>query len=113
VGAPLLPPEGYRRLFEALVTVARPATEDGQANAERAARDACARLGQPVPRAAVHFVLLGLRYSGIDWTDPGLDARTLASGFADNVLRLAADAQMDLGKAEQEHIRTWIAGDPD
>ncbi|MBO0871097.1 MAG: NYN domain-containing protein [Micromonosporaceae bacterium] len=110
VGAPLLAPEGYRRLFEVLEKDARLAAEDGQASAERAARDACARLGQPIPRAAVHFVLLGFRYSGVDWTEAERDAGSLANAFANNVLRLAADAQMDLGETEQSQIRSWIAG---
>ena len=115
VGAPLLTVQGYRALFTALVTDARLASSDGQARAEQAARDACAREGHPVPRAAVHFVLLGFRYSGLDWTDPHLDEHALADAFADNILRLAADAQMDLGQAEQAQIRAWIDGrsDPD
>ncbi|MGW0436443.1 NYN domain-containing protein [Micromonospora sp. NPDC003197] len=112
VGAPLLAAEGYRALFRALVTDARAASSDGQARAEQAARDACTRQGHAVPRAAVHFVLLGFRYSGLDWTDPAQDEHALADAFADNILRLAADAQMDLGTGEQQQIRAWIDGRP-
>ena len=53
------------------------------------------------PRSAVHFVLLGLRYSRVDWTTPSLDAADLADAFAGNVIRLAAAAQMALTPDEE------------
>jgi len=110
VGTPLLTPQAYRALFTAVTTHARTAIGDGQARAEQAARDACAEQGYPVPRNAVHFVLVGYHHSQVDWTNPGLDAAALADAFADNVLRLTADAQMDLSPTEQEQTRAWITG---
>lgn len=108
VDAPLLAPETYRTLFDAIVIDGRPMA-GGQADAERATRDACAARGHTVPRAAVHFVLLGLQYSKVDWRSAEHDAGSLARAFADNVLRLAANAQMDLSEDEQHQIRGWIA----
>jgi HAMP domain-containing protein len=78
--------------------------------AERVARDICASRGHPVSRNAVHFVLAGYRYSGFDWTVDSLDGPALAREFADNVLRLAAGAQMALTDAELEQVRAWICG---
>lgn len=107
-GVPPLSADTYRVLFEVLVTDARPAAVHGQAEAERTARDACVARGRPVPRGAVHFVLLGFRYSNVDWTADTMDAGALAAAFADNAVRLAADAQMDLTIEEQAEIREWI-----
>jgi NYN domain-containing protein len=111
VGAPLLTRESYESLFDVLATDARLVSDKGQTEAERVARDVCGARGAPVSRATVHFVLVGYRYSGFDWTDPALDGAALAGAFVDNVLRLAADAQMDLTEAEQAEVRTWILGD--
>jgi len=110
VGAPLLSRASYESLFDVLATDARPANEEGQTEAERVALEVCASRGVPVSRADVHFILVGFRYSGFDWTDTALDGAALASAFVDNVLRLAADAQMDLTEAEVDRIRTWIRG---
>ena len=111
VGAPLLSRRSYESLFDVLATDARLVSDRGQTEAERVARDVCAARGVPVSRATVHFILVGYRYSGFDWTDDALDGAALASAFVDNVLRLAADAQMDLTEAEQAQVRTWILGD--
>jgi hypothetical protein len=110
VGAPLLSRTYYESLFDVLATDARLVSEKGQTEAERVARDVCASRGLPVSRAAVHFILVGFHYSGFDWTDSALDGAALASAFLDNVLRLAADAQMDLTEAENGQLRTWICG---
>jgi hypothetical protein len=108
VGVPLLSSEAYATLFRVLATDARSINGGGQTETERVARDSCGLLGHPVPRAAVHFVVLGFRHSGIDWANDELDANALAKAFADNILRLAADAQMALTEDEQGVIRTWI-----
>jgi hypothetical protein len=113
VGAPLLSRKSYESLFDVLATDARLVNDKGQTEAERVARDVCASRGLPVSRAAVHFILVGFRYSGFDWTDGTLDGAALAHEFVDNVLRLATDAQMDLAEAEQREIRAWICGDED
>jgi hypothetical protein len=110
VGTPMLSTEAYICLFDVLASEARAVADRGQAEAERTARDVCAARGNPVPRNAVHFVLLGYRYSGVDWTDASLDAADLARVFVDNVLKLAADAQMSLTAEEQDAVRAWVEG---
>jgi hypothetical protein len=112
VDVPLLSPETYGVLFEAIVADGR-TMADGQAEAERVTRDSCATRGHPVPRAAVHFVILGLHYSKVDWRSSEHDASSLAHAFADNVLRLAANAQMGLSTDEQRQIRAWITNEPE
>lgn len=112
VGVPLLSSAAYAVLFEVLTTEARGAANQGQAAAERVARDSCAVRGVPIARNAVHFVLLGYHYSGFDWKNAVVDATALATAFADNVLKLAADAQMALSPDEQVQIRAWIEGGP-
>lgn len=61
-------------------------------------------------RQSVHFVLLGLQYSGVEWRGAGYPAGYLAAEFAENVLRLTTMAEMDLTEAERREIREWIAG---
>src|SRR5690606_9947796 len=80
------------------------------ARAERSIRDRCAQRGHPVNRQSVHFVLLGLQYSGVEWRGAGYPAGYLAAEFAENVLRLTTMAEMDLTEAERREIREWIAG---
>ncbi|MEO6083771.1 MAG: NYN domain-containing protein [Umezawaea sp.] len=114
VGAPLIPQRSYETLFEVLAAEARQVSDSGHTEAERVARDICASRGHPVSRNAVHFVLAGYRYSGFDWTVDSLDGPALAREFADNVLRLAAGAQMALTDAELDQVRAWICGaEPD
>lgn len=110
VGAPLLATEAYACLFDVLASDARGVAHNGQAEVERTARDACAGRGTPVARNTVHFVLLGYRYSGVDWTDPTLGAAGLARAFTDNIIKLATGAQMALSTEEQDEVRAWIEG---
>lgn len=110
VGVPPLSPDEYATVFETIVEVGRPRSAEGQAPVERAVRDACAARERSVPRAAIHFVLLGYRYAGYDWTSSELGACDLAHAFADNTLTIAARAEMDLTEDDQQEVRRWITG---
>jgi hypothetical protein len=105
---PLLPSGTYAAAFRALTESGRTVAPAGQNQVERTVRDACASAGAPLARSAIHFILLGYRSAGYDWTRSDQKADDLAAAFADNVVRLAANAQMDLDGGEQDRIRTWI-----
>jgi hypothetical protein len=64
--------------------------------------------GARVTRSAVHFVLQGFQFAGVDWRSAERDAGVLAAGFADNVIRLCVNARMELTGEEMERLRSWI-----
>ncbi|MER5334109.1 NYN domain-containing protein [Micromonospora sp. NPDC002717] len=111
VGVPLLSTQAYAALFQAIVEEGRVDKDRTEADSERAIRVACGRWSHAVPRQAVHFVLVGFHYARVDWRSASVVASELAGAFADNVLRLAANAQMDLTEEERIEIQTWIAGE--
>jgi hypothetical protein len=110
VGVPLLGPDAYRTLFESVATDGRADPEKSESEAELIIREACGRRGQTVTRNAIHFVLVGLRYSGVDWRSADNDAAGLAAEFEANVLRLAANARMELSDEDRDQIHLWISG---
>jgi hypothetical protein len=110
VGAPLLSTQSYAVLFEVIREEFRAGSGRPQAEAERAIRSGCGQRGQVVSRQAVHFVLSGLRHTLGTGSQGELTAADLAGGFADTVLRLATNAQMDLTEEEREQVSTWITG---
>jgi hypothetical protein len=77
----------------------------------RAVRDRCLERGEHIGRGAVNFVLNGLLYAGRP-PQPGDDAQTLASAFADNAVLLCQNARMELSPDEVTHLHAWIAGTP-
>lgn len=74
------------------------------------ARDACGELGDRTSRQSINFILKGIAYR--DGFRPGVpkDAASLASVYADNVLELAAAAQLPLTQHERERVVGWLTG---
>ena len=109
VGVPQLTPDAYRILFEELARLSAGHSISEPLNVvEPAVRDACAARGTRVTRAAIHFVLQGLQFAGVDWRTAGQDAAALAGEFAGNVIRLCLNARMELTDAEVDELRSWI-----
>jgi NYN domain len=109
VGVPQLTPDAYRILFEELAGLSADHSISEPLNVvEPAVRDACGDRGARVTRAAIHFVLQGLQFAGVDWRTEGQDAGALASEFADNVIRLCLNARMELTGEEVDELRSWI-----
>lgn len=112
VGAPLISTDTYRALFQSIADEGRADPSLPQAQAEEVIREACSRRGHKVTRNVIHFVLIGLQYSQVDWRDPRHDAAHLAAEFAGNVLRLTVNARMELSDTERNEVRAWIEGEP-
>jgi hypothetical protein len=113
VGVPQLTSEAYRTLFQEIARLSAHAAVSESLNVvEPRIRDACVSGGARVTRSAVHFVLQGFQFAGVDWRGPDRDAAVLAAGFADNVIRLCQNARMELTGEELEQLRSWIAGFP-
>jgi hypothetical protein len=111
VGVPQLPTDAYKALFEELARLSDQGPINESQNAvEPKVRDACAARGIKVPRSAIHFVLQGFYFSGVDWRAGGQDGKALAEAFADNVIRLCLNARMELTDDETSKLRSWIAG---
>ncbi|MBT8225938.1 MAG: NYN domain-containing protein [Dactylosporangium sp.] len=110
VGAPLLSGQTYRILFEAIAREGCANSNQPPAEAERTIRAGCSQRGHIVTRQAVQFVLVGFQHSRVSWQCPDAAAEPLALAFADNVLRLAANAQMDLNDEERRQVQDWITG---
>ncbi|GGL93125.1 NYN domain-containing protein [Micromonospora yangpuensis] len=111
VGAPLIGTDAYQALFQSIADEGRADPALPQAQAEEVIREACGRRGQAATRSAIHFVLIGLKYSGVDWRDARHDAASLASEFAGNVLRLTVNVRMELSEMERAAVRAWIQGE--
>jgi hypothetical protein len=111
VGVPQLTSEAYWILFEQIACLSTSNSIGEPLNAiEPTIRDACAARGVRVTRAAIHFVLQGLRIAGSDFRTAGRDASTLAREFVDNVIRLCLNARMELTTEETDELRSWISG---
>jgi hypothetical protein len=109
VGVPQLTPDAYRILFEELARLSADHPISEPLNVvEPTVRDACAVRGARVARAAIHFVLQGFQFAGVDWRAAGQDAGALAGEFADNVIRLCLNARMELTDEEVRELRSWI-----
>jgi len=109
VGVPQLTADAYRILFEELARLSADQSISEPLNVvEPAVRDACVERGARVSRAAIHFVLQGFQFAGVDWRTAGQDVGTLASEFADNVIRLCLNARMELTAEEVGELRAWI-----
>jgi hypothetical protein len=109
VGVPQLTAEAYQILFQeiACLSADEPITEPLNV-VEPTIRDACAARGVRVTRAAIHFVLQGFQFAGVDWRTAGRDTSILAAEFADNVIRLCLNARMELTRQEVAELRSWI-----
>ncbi|MFD5769701.1 NYN domain-containing protein [Streptomyces sp. NPDC127049] len=107
-GVPPLSSQAYRALFTALA-------EDLQRNpfalypTSKRVRDRTEDLGTPVPRAAVNYVIQGLKYTGQQLT-PAVTADALAEAWANNTWALGTNAQMQLTEDDRRTIRGWIIG---
>lgn len=109
VGVPQLTSDAYKILFQEIASLS---THDSIGEAlnvvEPRIRDACVSRGAHINRSAVHFVLQGFQFAGIDWRSAERDPSTLAEGFADNVIRLCLNARMELTDDEVAQLRSWI-----
>lgn len=111
VGVPQLTPDAYRVLFEELARLSAAAPVTGsQTVVEQRVRDACQERGARVSRPAVHFVLQGFYFAGVNWRETGRQSRELADAFADNVLRLCINSRMELTGEEKDALHSWITG---
>ncbi|WP_306206178.1 hypothetical protein [Actinoplanes sp. RD1] len=110
VGAPLIDTDTYRALFQSIAAEGRADPDLPQAQAEEVIREACSQRGHKVTRNVIHFVLIGLQYSQVDWRETQHDAAHLAAEFAGNVLRLTINARMELSDTERNEVRAWIEG---
>jgi hypothetical protein len=106
---PMLTGEQYRHVFEALADYLR---SNGYAISptSKAVRDACGELGDRTSRQSINFILKGIAYRNGFRPDVPKDAATLASVYAENVLGLAAAAQLQLTPEEQERVGEWLTG---
>ncbi len=111
VGVPQLTPDAYRALFEELAALsARAPVIESQTVVEQRVRDACQERGARVSRPAVHFVLQGFYFAGVNWRETGRQAASLAAAFAGNVLRLCINSRMELTDDEKRELHSWITG---
>src|SRR5262249_20396393 len=106
VGAPLLTPSGYRTLFDCLVSHRRASPRPPRPARPRAPPNRPRPHPPPAPAAPappppIPSLLPASPHSGVTWPAPALAPPQLAASFADNVLRLTADAQMDLSDSEE------------
>lgn len=110
VGVPQLTSDAYGILFEEIARLSAHGQISGTLNvvAPRI-RESCVDRGARVTRSAVHFVLQGFEFAGVDWRSADRDAGILASEFADNVVRLCVNARRELTGGEVERLRSWIA----
>ncbi|MGO8978541.1 MAG: NYN domain-containing protein [Streptosporangiaceae bacterium] len=109
VGVPQLPPDGYKTLFQEIAGLSEHhSVNDALNTVEPRIRDACKSQGAQVSRSAIHFVLQGFQLAGVDWRSADRDARVLADGFAENVIRLCLNARMELTDEEIGQLRSWI-----
>jgi NYN domain len=109
VGVPQLTSDAYGILFQEIARLSAHGPISETLNVvEPRVREACADRGARVTRSAVHFVLQGFQFAGVDWRSAGRDASALAAGFADNVIRLCVNARMELTGEEVGLLRSWI-----
>ncbi len=105
-GVPRLCPDDYAALFEELAAEVR---EHGfQLNeTSKAVRDRLIEQGRSVSRAAVLFVIRGIRFAGLDLgaaQRERVTAAELAEAFKRNVLNLCEGAQLELSDEEASLI---------
>ncbi len=107
--APLLSPDSYRALFEAL---AADLQEQAFHLVEtcKTVRDRCRKQGMAISRADVNFVLRGLLLRGHVFGGGRDDAATLSRKLADNIRSLCLREQMVLDQTTDAAILKWIAG---
>jgi len=112
-GVPALRSEEYAVLFQTIAEELA-ANEFSLNSTAKAVRDYLSSQEEPVPRAAVTFVLRGLTYDGLrldesprDWS-PG----ELAQAFFRNALSLCEDVELALNDDERERLRSWLCGSP-
>ena len=111
VGVPQLTPDAYRILFEELANLSGQAPViESQTVVEQRVRDACKEHGARVSRPAVHFVLQGFYFAGVNWRETGRSGPELAAAFAENVLRLCINSRMELTDEEKSELHSWITG---
>jgi len=111
VGVPQLTPDAYRILFEELASLSAQAPViESQTVVEQRVRDACKEHGARVSRPAVHFVLQGFYFAGVNWRETGRSGPELAAAFAENVLRLCINSRMELTDEEKSELHSWITG---
>jgi hypothetical protein len=106
---PILTGEQYRHVFEVLADYLR-SNHYEISPTSKAVRDACGELGDRTSRQSINFILKGIAYR--NGFRPGVpnDAASLASVYADNVLELAAAAQLPLTQQERERVVDWLTG---
>jgi NYN domain len=106
---PILTGEQYRHVFEALADHLRSA-EYAISPTSKAVRDACGELGDRTSRQSINFILKGIAYRNGFRPGSAKDAASLASVYADNVLGLAAAAQLRLTDEERTRVVEWLTG---
>lgn len=103
---PLLSPEKFQQLFEAIVADVHVAPY-AFLSTGKAVREASG-----ISRAVVSFVLRGISQGGVDLREvaDGATPSQLAEAFAYNVLRMCEAARLELSEEEEDHVRRWISG---
>lgn len=72
--------------------------------------EACQKSGAKVGQATVRLVIAGILYAGTKLADAKPTKQQLAKAWAGNVVGLCRGARMELTKAEEKAIRTWVGG---
>ena len=108
-GTPLMTPDGYALVFDAL----EKELHDNQyflTATARAVRDRCIERDSPVQRRAINFILQGITYAGHEFEKNPLSdtAHTFSESFKEYVLTLCKDAQLALSDDEMGLLNDWI-----
>ncbi len=105
-GVPALSTKAYEQLFHQLAAVTRDQPFH-IAEASRVVRDEVALSGYPIGRGAISYVVRGLAHAGLMLTSPRATSE-LATAWAEQVVLLAAGAQVSLNEEQLSEVRTWL-----
>jgi hypothetical protein len=106
---PILTAEQYRHVFEALSDYLR-SNPYAMSSTAKAVRDTCRERGDDTSRQSINVILRGIAYRSGFAPGARQDAATLAAIYADNVLELAAAAQLRLPQEDRERVVAWLTG---
>jgi hypothetical protein len=110
-GAPLLTPEEFRVLFQALEEELK-VNKFSLFQTSKAVRDRCIEQGFEIARKSVNFLLQGIAHTGHRFDDNPLTdhAENFAEMTRENLVSLCGHAQLPLTEEDLDQLVQWIPG---
>lgn len=110
-GAPLLHPEEFEAVFQALEEELRENTYS-LFQTSKAVRDRCIEKGFEIPRKSVNFLLQGIAHTGHQFEENPLTdtADNFAEMTRENLVELCRQAQLPLLPPDHRLLHQWIPG---